>query len=220
MPPASVVSLRQSEPDRMSALLARRDAVHAEINRLNRPAETLVQARAALAAAEAGLAEREQAKRRAWESWSLAPTGEPPEGDPEEHRALEQRRALAASDVRSGEVAVAAVAPRTAELLAELRRLGGQIFEAKLSAVMAEVEGIENATLAAHATMTSNLNQLRGLFDALAQEKSAADNRHDEASATLIQGAMVRIQATREPKATSDWAAHQLAVAAWREKFR
>ena len=86
MPPLSVVKTEIAASDfdrRMSNLLARRDAVHAaDQPACNRPDETLAQARAALAAAEAGLAALDQAKRRAWESWSLAPTGEPPEGRP------------------------------------------------------------------------------------------------------------------------------------------
>ena len=57
MPPLSVVKteIADSDFDRSMSTFSRRDAVHGKINRLQRPAETLAQARAALAAARRGL---------------------------------------------------------------------------------------------------------------------------------------------------------------------
>ena len=82
--------------------------------------------------------------RQKWGSWSLAPAGEPPEGDPEEHLALEQRRALAAADLNGAEAAVNAVQGRVDQLNSELRAIGPQLFAIRLAAVLDdELPGIE-----------------------------------------------------------------------------
>lgn len=208
------------QPDRIAELQARRDAVHGEINRLNRPAETLAQARATLVAAEAELAEREQAKRRAWESWSLAPTGEPPEGDPEEHRTLEQRRALASADVRAGEAAVAAVEPRLSTLLNELRGIAGEIYRAKLASVVAELPEIEKALADALRAQIEQLVKRRGLAVALAEELSTALSRGNSVIETDLRSAIVRLENAREPQGGVTWGDVQAAAARWMEKLR
>ena len=223
MPPLAVVKTEVAprEPDHLASLLKERDARFATLEGLRRFDAMVSEAQARLDQADADGAALVSQERAALAEWAARGAhGSAPVMEHASRQAIEQRRALALSDLAAAVRQQEAVQGRVAELNGELGRIGRAIYEAKVSAVMAEVEGIEKAILDAHATMTSNLTQLRALFDALIQEKSAAENRHDDAAVTAIQAAMVRIEATREPKATPDWAAHQLAVAAWREKLR
>jgi hypothetical protein len=209
---------RQSDP--LAELLQQRDSLHGEFARLQKPEATRSAAAAAVAATEVELRALDAADRDAWGAWAADPAGEAPTPHAHKRQDIERRRALAAADLRGAEVAVAGTQERQNQILAELRSLGPQLYAIKLESVLDELPEIERNIAEAHATITSNLTNLRGLFDALSQEKSAADNRGDQASASLIQGAMSKVESLRKPEGAASWADVQSAAARWRERLK
>jgi hypothetical protein len=206
--------------DRLAALLERRGELEAEIRLVSAPEATRAAAAASLAKAEAELIALDAAERAAWLSWSDNPASEQPTPRHEERSRLEQRRALAAADLRAADGACAAVQGRLNQLGAEMRRLGPQIYACRLESVMAEVPMIERQILESHKLMYEQLSRLRGLYDALAQEKVAASNRGDEASAIPLQEAMTHLEIIKEPPAASGYGEVLAHSAAWRQALR
>ena len=101
-----------------------------------------------------------------------------------------------------------------------MRSLAPQIYECKLQNVLAEVPLIERQILDSHKLMCEQLSRLRGLNDALAQEKVAASNRGDEACAMRLQEAMTHLESLQQPPAASGYAEVLAHAATWRATLR
>ena len=123
--------------------------------------------RLALAEAEGCLAALDAADSAAWQQWALAPAGEAPTPSHKERTQLEQKRALAAADVRAADSAVAGVQGRVAQLHSELRALGPKIFEVKLEGVLGELPELEKALVDALRVQADSRLKIRGLMAAL-----------------------------------------------------
>jgi hypothetical protein len=179
--------------DRLAALLERRSELEGELKVVSAPESTRTAAAAALASAEAALAELDRSERAAWIAWSENPDSEQPAPRHEERRRLEQRRALGVADIRAADAAISAVQGRLIHLSAQMRQLGPQIYACLLEDVLAQVPEIERQILESHKLMYEQLSRLRGLHIALAEEKAAALNRGDEASAMRLQEALADV---------------------------
>ena len=141
----NVVGLRPTEqPNRLAELFERRAELEAELRAVGKPEETRASASAVLAEAESGLQALDEADRAAWTKWSDDPSGEQPAPRHDQRSALEQRRALAAADLRAAEVACAAVQPRQTKLSAELRQVGSRISRCRIDEVIQEVPALED----------------------------------------------------------------------------
>jgi hypothetical protein len=219
---ANVVTLRPADErsDRLAALLERRSELEAEVRILAAPEATRSAAAAFLAKAEADLAVLDGAERSAWLSWSENPASEQPTPRHAERRQLEQRRALGVADLRAADGACAAIQARLTSLSAEMRALAPQIYACRLESVMAEVPAIERQILESHKLICEHISRLRGLNDALAQEKVAASNRGDEASTIRLQEAMTHLESLKEPPAASGYGEVLTHSAAWRQALR
>jgi hypothetical protein len=218
-----VVPLRPEDQtsDRLAALLERRAELEGEIKVVSAPESTRTAAAAALASAEAALAELDRSERAAWIAWSENPSSEQPTPRHDERRQLEQRRALAAADLRPADGACAAVQERVNQLGAEMRQLGPAIYECRLESVMAEVPKIERQILDSHRQMHEQLTRLRGLHTALAEEKAAASSRGDEASAIRLQEALGFVDSLKQPPpGASNWGMVLAQAEAWRAALR
>jgi hypothetical protein len=158
----------------------------------------------------------------AWSDWAENPTvSEQPTVRHDERRQLEQRRALAAADLRAADAAVSAVQVRIGQLSAEMRALAPQIYACRLESVMTEVPEIERQILDAHRQMHEELARLRGLNVALAEEKAAAFNRGDEASAIRIQEALSFVESLQQPApGASSWGMVLAQAETWRAALR
>jgi chromosome segregation ATPase len=218
-----VGELRQVDhtSDRLAGLLERRAELEGELKVVSAPEASRAAAAASLAKAEAELATLDRSERAAWSDWAENPTvSEQPTPRHEERRALEQRRSLAAADLRGADAAVAAVQGRLNQLGAEMRQLGPQIYSCRLESVMSEVPEIERQIIDAHGQMHERLTRLRGLHTALAEEKAAASSRGDPASAILLQEAMTHLESLKEPPAASGYGEVLAHSAAWRGALR
>jgi hypothetical protein len=219
--PSLAVIKSPPEPDHLASLLEQSDAQGAELERLRRFDVVVAEAQERLDQAAAELAVLVSQERAGLSEWATKGAhGSAPVMEHAARQAIEQRRALALGDLAAAIRQQEAVQGKVAKINAELGKLGREIYSAKLERVLDELPEIERKILDAHKVMASNLTQLRGLFDALSQEKSAADNRHDEASAALIQNAMGKIEAMRQPQGAPTWGEVRAAAATWRGRFR
>jgi hypothetical protein len=219
---ANVVTLRPADEwsDRLAALLERRAELEAEIRIVSAPEATRSAAAASLAKAEADLTALDAAERSAWLSWTDNPALEQPTPRHDDRRQLEQRRALAAADLRAADAAVASVQERLNQLGAEMRGLGPAIYQCKLESVLAEVPAIEREILEAHKKMHEQLARFKGLHLALAEEKAAASSRGDQASAMLLQETSAHLESLQQPPPAPNWGVTLEHAAAWRAALR
>jgi hypothetical protein len=206
--------------DRLADLMARRDSLGAELSRLNRPAETLGKARAALAEAEAELRAHDAADRDARGRPGLLRLPARPLS-----RAM---RLAETSKAGLGSRRLTSAAPNPRSLRSgrgrrrwrrSCGRSASKFTRCASRASWPEVPEIERQILEAHVA-TGHAERLRSLYEALSQEKTAAENRRDEASATLIQSAMAKVLDPREPKTVSNFASFQASVEGWRARVR
>jgi hypothetical protein len=220
---ANVVTLRPADEwsDRLAALLERRAELEAEVRLVSAPEATRAAAAASLSKAEAELATLDRLERAAWSDWAENPTvSEQPTPRHEERRALEQRRSLAAADLRGADAAVAAVQGRLNQLGAEMRQLGPQIYECRLETAMTEVPEIERQILDSHKLMHEQLARLRGLHLAIVEEKAAASSRGDQLSAMTLQEALEQVESLKQPPPAPNWGVSLEHAAAWRAALR
>jgi hypothetical protein len=217
-----VVPLRPEDRafDRLPALLERRSEIESELKVVSAPESTRTAAAAALASAEAALAELDRSERAAWIAWSENPDSEQPAPCHEERRRLEQRRALGVANLRAADAAVSAIQGRLASLGAEMRQLGPQIYGCRLANLMGEADEIEKQYRAAHASAAEQISRLRALHNALCTEKAAANTRGDEQVAIALQTAIARLDGLKPPDDQRNYGEVLAMAADWRKAFQ
>jgi hypothetical protein len=185
--------------DRLAGLLERRAELEAEIRIVSAPEATRSAAAASLAKAEAELAALDAAERSAWLSWSENPASEQPTPRHDERRQLEQRRALAAADLRGASAACEAVEHRINAINAALKLNQREMLRLKIDDLLAEAKDINDAAHVRAAELRLNLQRLYGVSRAFDEEIAAAASRGDRELLDIFAQAQTQFETLKQP---------------------
>jgi hypothetical protein len=204
-------------PDRLSELEQRRAALHAESDRLSAVEQTRSRAEEALKALDDEQAKVDVAEREAWRAWSATAEGPSPSPKTAERESIAQRRVLRANDLASALNGAKAVAPRLAQIDAELREIGISILQHRADAVMEEATEINDRIIEQAAVLRVMLVKMSGLSTTFLQLVSETVN--DRARQEILRAAQVRFNTFPAPSFDGTGAEVAEAAQAWRRKL-
>jgi hypothetical protein len=171
-----------AENDR-AALLARRDAVDAELKRLAKVDAQRAAAESALAALDTEQHEIDHADQEAWRQWASDPQGESPSPRAAEREDLARRRGAAANAFASASNAQRAVDARRAELSAELRTIGRAFVRLAIGDALETARKLAAEQTELGTRLTDATHERFGLIAAIRREAGTAISRDDRALA-------------------------------------
>lgn len=215
---AEIVAMRQAaaQPDAGAALLERRAALDAELDQLGAAGHAAAEAMQRLAELDGEELALTQATRIAWEAWAHNPDTSPPSSGATERQDIDRRRALRTADFSTATKIEKVIAPRRAELEAELRQVNDEIFARKINEVLAEGVEINKEIHRAAAEMIEASTRVNSLGDALRDLTSEAVRQGNDHRVAALRSALSKLEALKQPSLSGLLVRRQALAAIWK----
>jgi hypothetical protein len=205
LPPKPDASADEALRAETRGRIERREALMSEASRLARVDGTRRDVETRLAALDAEQTGLDENEREQWRQWAQRAEGPTPSPRVAEREAIARRRGLLANDLAAAIRGQEAVQPRLAELHAELRELGVQIFAENVEGLLVEAAELHATVHERAAAFLDACQQSDGLRDSISQSLSRAINANASEREAILRSAYSRLdRATMRPILAGD----------------
>jgi hypothetical protein len=208
--------MNEIEHSAVADLLAERQRVIAELERLSAIDAQVGEAESAVATIDRAIATLDTEERSGAEAWAKGGVGEPPSPRNAERAGLVKRRLELQSDVDSAHNRVGATMPRRTELNAELRRLDHLLFAEKLHAALEEARHLDARAHELAEEMRGPIGRVIALRFALMRRQDG-DNRAEQ---RLIGESIDVLNGFQMPELGANPGSLEGFIAQWTESLR